>query len=137
MKTEITHVAHSVWKEGKEYVLLATLGCTYIVLSYFDLIHIPMCLSKIIFHIPCPSCGSTRALMKILHGDVAGGIMFNPNVLILIAIILLLPVAIYLRYTRCPGIFRSINRFLARPAVFIPFAIFELCIWIRNIITGI
>lgn len=118
------------------YLIIGLVGLVYSVLSYFDLIHFVVCPSKLIYHIPCPSCGSTRALMKILHGDIIGGIMFNPNVVLLIIVIVSTPILFYLRYTSCPDVFRRIDRGITRWYVLIPFAIFEICIWVRNLYVG-
>ncbi len=120
-----------------QYLVFGVLGVAYVVLCYFDLFHFTVCPSKLIFHIPCPSCGSTRALLKVLHGDVWGGIVFNPNVLLLIGIIIFLPIGFWLRHTRCPDIFKRVDRFILKPYVLIPFALMELAIWIRNLIEGI
>lgn len=30
------------------------------------------------FHVPCPGCGSTRAMLCLFHGDVAGMLRMNP-----------------------------------------------------------
>jgi len=30
------------------------------------------------FHMPCPGCGSTRAMLALASGDLAGTIRFNP-----------------------------------------------------------
>lgn len=30
------------------------------------------------FHMPCPGCGSTRAMLCLFHGDLAGVIRMNP-----------------------------------------------------------
>lgn len=118
------------------YLLVGLLGLVYSVLCYFDLFHFTVCPSKLIYNIPCPSCGTTRALMKVLHGDIVGGIMFNPNVILLVVIIVSLPILFYLRYTRYPDLFRRIDRGLARWYVMIPFGIIEICIWVHNISVG-
>lgn len=31
-----------------------------------------------VFHMPCPGCGSTRAMLCLFHGDLAGVIRMNP-----------------------------------------------------------
>jgi hypothetical protein len=36
------------------------------------------CLFKEVTGIPCPSCGTTRALIALLRGDVRGSVMINP-----------------------------------------------------------
>lgn len=30
------------------------------------------------FHTPCPGCGSTRSVICVLHGDLAGSMHMNP-----------------------------------------------------------
>lgn len=35
------------------------------------------CLFRLIFHIPCPTCGMTRALFALLSGDFLGYVHFN------------------------------------------------------------
>lgn len=50
------------------------------------------CIIKSITGIACPSCGSTRALMMLLEGNVAASVMMNPIGLILAIIMVLVPV---------------------------------------------
>jgi hypothetical protein len=38
----------------------------------------PPCLLFRFTHIPCPSCGSTRATTALAHGDIALALYFNP-----------------------------------------------------------
>ena len=37
-----------------------------------------VCLFKEVTHLPCPSCGATRALMVLMKGDVGGSLLINP-----------------------------------------------------------
>lgn len=60
----------------------------FILYLYFD-IKIP-CLFKSIFSIACPTCGMTRAMLSLLHGDIMSAIYYNilaiPLVILLIVI---------------------------------------------------
>ena len=38
----------------------------------------PLCLVRLLFHLPCPGCGMTRALHALAHGDLANAIVFHP-----------------------------------------------------------
>ena len=37
-----------------------------------------VCPTARIFHVPCPSCGLTRAARAVLHGDLAGATHLHP-----------------------------------------------------------
>lgn len=50
-----------------------------------------MCLMKYVTNIPCPSCGSTRAILSILRGKYSQGFYQNPLGYILILIIFITP----------------------------------------------
>ena len=63
-------------------VALFILGVGWVTLSYLlegqqSLIACP---SKLIWHLPCPSCGTTRAFLHLLHGEVGEAIWQNANV---------------------------------------------------------
>jgi len=51
-----------------------------------------ICLFKRITHVPCPSCGSTRSVLSLLHGDISGALYWNPIGLILLAILVISPI---------------------------------------------
>jgi hypothetical protein len=46
------------------------------------------CIIKHVTDVPCPSCGSTRAVIAVLNGDFIGSIMMNPFGIILVLIII-------------------------------------------------
>lgn len=38
----------------------------------------PTCIVRILFNLPCPGCGMTRAWVHLAHGDVVGAFWLNP-----------------------------------------------------------
>jgi hypothetical protein len=49
-----------------------------------------MCLFKAITHMPCPSCGATRAIALLLHGSFAQSLLLNPlGVMLFIALVII------------------------------------------------
>ena len=53
----------------------------------------PRCLFKSITGCPCPACGSTRALSRLVRGDLLGAAMLNPLVVTLLLALPLVVVA--------------------------------------------
>lgn len=49
------------------------------------------CLFKQFFHIPCPACGSTRALIALCQGHWKESLLLNPNGVLLAVLMLLVP----------------------------------------------
>jgi len=39
---------------------------------------VPACVFRAATGIPCPSCGTTRSLVHLAHGDIAGSLILNP-----------------------------------------------------------
>lgn len=76
-------------------LLLLTIPTSYLKYSPFKSINkriLPLFFDKCpttgIFRNCCPSCGLTRALSRLLHGDINGAINYNPLVFVLLAVIL-------------------------------------------------
>ena len=53
------------------------------------------CLFKQFFHIPCPACGSTRALIALCQGHWKESLLLNPNGVLLAVLKILFFVFIY------------------------------------------
>ncbi len=49
------------------------------------------CLIKKLTNIPCPSCGTTRAIFLLLKGEIIDSLIFNPIGLIVFSLMLVLP----------------------------------------------
>jgi hypothetical protein len=50
------------------------------------------CMFKAVLHMPCPSCGTTRAILLLLHGDLSGSLLLNPFGAILFLALVVTPV---------------------------------------------
>lgn len=50
-----------------------------------------VCPIKAVTDIPCPSCGSTRSVLSIMHGDFVDGFLLNPLGYMLFGALLVIP----------------------------------------------
>jgi hypothetical protein len=96
-----------------------------------------VCLFKGITNIPCPSCGSTRAIESLLHGDVMHSLKINPFGVIVALILFITPfwiiADIIIRRNSLYKFYQGVEKFFQRPRVLIPFALFVLVNWIWTI----
>jgi hypothetical protein len=89
------------------------------------------------YGIPCPACGSTRALCELLHGNIGGSILLNPIGILLFFILLILPFWIiwdvFSRKTTLYNFWQKMeNTFSKKWALILLFILF-LSNWIWNI----
>ena len=54
---------------------------------------ITVCPTKLVWHIPCPTCGVTRAFLLTAHGRFAEALQMNINVLLLFPAYIIFPIA--------------------------------------------
>ena len=91
------------------------------------------CLMKQIFHIPCPACGSTRAIIALLHGHLQEALAWNPLGIVLFVLLLLLTVLLPydgFRQCRCLySLFLRVDACLHCKVVFILFAAAMIINW--------
>ncbi len=101
-----------------------------------------VCLFKEVTGLPCPSCGTTRSLLLLMHGQFRESLMMNPFGMMLAFALVAIPMWImtdiisrsssfYRRYTRMEYVLTH-NKLLAACAV----AIVALN-WIWNITKGL
>ena len=60
------------------YTRLRALLPIAVIAGLLGLLPFTTCLVKIVFGMPCPGCGMTRASLRLLHGDVVGSLRFHP-----------------------------------------------------------
>jgi hypothetical protein len=54
------------------------LGAGAVALLGLDRLRFVACVFKALTGLPCPTCGSTRVLGRLAHGDLAGALAMNP-----------------------------------------------------------
>ena len=57
---------------------ISVLGAAVVGLFHLDRLPFTVCYLKAFTGIPCPTCGSTRAIGCLAHGDLAGAFGMNP-----------------------------------------------------------
>jgi hypothetical protein len=71
---------------------IAVLGIAVVGLFHLDRLPFTVCYLKAFTGIPCPTCGSTRAVGCLAHGDLLGAFTMNP--LATVGLLALLPWAL-------------------------------------------
>lgn len=133
---------------NKLYGLLLTAcatGYIWITVSFFRdaaVDHNPgVCLFKQFTNIPCPSCGSTRSIISLLHGDFLGSLQLNPLGVILMLILVISPLWIlYDVVNQKTTLIRSYHyteHLLKHKLVALPAILLVLLNWIWNICKGV
>lgn len=99
------------------------------------------CLFRWLTGVPCPACGSTRALRALLQGDVAQAFLVNPNSLLLAVLLAGVPLWLLAdglrRKATLYALFCRTDAALHRRAVFVPLAFIFVANWIWNILKGL
>lgn len=95
---------------------------------------ITVCPIKLLSGLPCPGCGTTRAIEMVLDGDMIGGIMMNPNIILVAAIAMGAPFILAANFLYGKDYMRIADRWLNRRPVFISIIFFEMTIWMYNIV---
>jgi hypothetical protein len=96
-----------------------------------------VCLFKNITNIPCPSCGTTRAVMEIYKGAFGKSVLLNPFGILVALIMLVCPIWIAYDYLSKKDSFYQFyiksEKVLQRKKVYITLLILVLLNWIWNI----
>ena len=50
------------------------------------------CITKFLFHIPCPACGTTRAVRAVFHGEWWDSLYYNPFGLLVAVAMVVVPI---------------------------------------------
>lgn len=96
-----------------------------------------VCLFKNITTIPCPSCGTTRAVLEISKGNIVTSMLLNPFGVIVAIIMTMSPIWIaYDFFSKKESFYQFYRKFedlLQQKKVYLPLLILVLINWIWNI----
>jgi hypothetical protein len=101
-----------------------------------------VCMFKAITHIPCPSCGATRAIILFLHGDLVRSLLLNPLGALLFIALIVVPIWLLADLLlKKESLFRCYNRMenTLRKHIWIsiPLIAIVLANWFWNISKGL
>lgn len=98
---------------------------------------ITVCVFKKITQIPCPSCGTTRAVLHISKGEIIQSILLNPFGILVSLIMVVCPIWIFydflLKKETFYHFYQKTESFLRIKIVALIFFILVLLNWIWNI----
>ena len=119
-------------------ILLYASGGMWICLNSLGYNHITLCPAMRILHVPCLSCGLTRAFFSLINGDVIQSLAYNANAIILTPLIVFIPVVFVYDHIfngNMTNYTFNILYSILKNKIFISFfAIFEAFVWLVNII---
>lgn len=99
------------------------------------------CFIKNMTQIPCPSCGSTRAVHSILNGNFRDALIINPIGFIAVLFLLLVPLWIsrdwITRKNSFQIFYQKFEFYLSNKRISLPFLGLILLNWIWNINKGL
>ena len=101
-----------------------------------------VCLFKAATHLPCPSCGTTRALVLLMKGDIRNAVLINPLGLLMALALVIVPLwmaadsfrktdSLFRWYTKAERLLAE-NKWVSVPAVAV-----VLINWFWNIAKGL
>lgn len=96
---------------------MLVLGVVYAVFDPSTNSFFPKCPIRWLTGVPCPGCGSQRALHALLHFDIASALRYNFMLVIFIPGIIVLAIASLLRKT-CPNFYRITHHYYVAYAAF-------------------
>jgi hypothetical protein len=122
---------------------LAGYAWVYMAYHYFNAsVHnINLCMIKNLTTVPCPSCGTTRSVMSILHGSLMEGFFINPLGFLILITATLFPAwviaDIILNKDSFHSFYLKAESLLKRKWLAIPLLLFIFINWIWNINKGL
>jgi len=99
------------------------------------------CFFKLITHLPCPACGSTRSVLSILGGEYLQACYLNPLGFVIVSIMIITPVWILYDYIKRKSsllqFYQKAESKLIQKQIAVPAILMILANWFWNIYKGL
>ncbi|WP_440421829.1 DUF2752 domain-containing protein [Prevotella merdae] len=118
-------------------ILVYLFGIVWIVLNKCLNLSITLCPTKILWGIPCPGCGITRAVKLCFEGDLLAAVRMNPNIILVWIVLPIAPLILITQLKTRKDYIARINAFLDKKVYLVIILIAEGSIWIYNIVRHI
>ena len=96
-----------------------------------------ICFFKNLTHLPCPSCGTTRAIILLLKGNFIGSMEMNPLGLIIFCVMAAIPIIVLYDLIKKENFifnfYQKINMLFSQKKIAIPFFTFIIINWVWNL----
>ncbi len=130
---------------NKLYILFTAAciaGYAWLGFSYFkdesNHVVLESCLFKHFTNIPCPSCGSTRAVISLLHGNFIDACVLNPFGYIIFLILSIIPFWIIFDLITAKATFFNFYRYseqlIRQRLIALPLIFIVILNWIWNLL---
>lgn len=100
-------------------------------------LNLTVCVFKRVTNLPCPSCGTTRAVSQIFNGQIISSLFWNPFGIIVATIMVVAPIWIIWDLIKGKQSFfdfyTKIEKFISRKKIAIPLIVLVIFNWIWNI----
>jgi len=119
-------------------IIACVVGYSWIGINLrYDTKSVGVCIIRAITGIPCPSCGSTRSVLAMVHGHVFDAVLINPFGIILSFLLLIVPFWIAIDLINRRNSFyvwyKKAEQIIKQKKVAIPLICLVLCNWAWNI----
>lgn len=126
--------------KNKLYILLSAAciaGYSWLYFSNLGDNNTEVCLFKQFTNLPCPSCGSTRAVLQLFHGNFRDAFYLNPLGYLIIALLLIIPLWITADLITAKAtlstFYQKAECFIKQKQIAIPLILVILVNWVWNI----
>lgn len=127
-------------------IIACTAGYAWLAIAYFFNIVISnnginACIIKEATGLPCPSCGSTRAIYSLLQGQFKSAVLINPLGILLLTCMVVFPIWVIYDLTTLNKSFfifyQKVENLLKRKTIAISAILIVLGNWLWNIYKGL